>query len=80
MPLTKLLIFGNPKVGTPPMLAAPRSAIDLRLKILIREDSQGKVWLSYHSPQYLQVRHGLPQELLQSIAVVVQTLADNAAE
>jgi uncharacterized protein (DUF302 family) len=79
MPPTKLLIFGNPKAGTPLMLAAPSSAIDLPLKILIREDTQGKVWLSYNTPQYLQVRHGLSQELLQNIAVV-QTLADKAAE
>jgi uncharacterized protein (DUF302 family)/uncharacterized membrane protein YidH (DUF202 family) len=67
---TKLLIFGNPKGGTPVMLAAPSSAIDLPLKILIREDSEGKVWVSYNSPRYLQERHGLPQELLQTIAVV----------
>ena len=74
-----LLIFGKPKAGTPLMLAAPSITIDLPLKILIREDTQGKVWLSYNSPQYLQVRHGLPQELLQNIAAV-QTLADKAAE
>ena len=67
---TKLLIFGNPKAGTPLMLAAPGSAIDLPLKILIREDAQGKVWISYNSPGYLQERHGLPHDLLQNIAVV----------
>lgn len=67
---TKLLIFGNPKAGTPLMLAAPSCAIDLPLKILIWEDGGGKVWISYTSPQYLQKRHGLPQELLQNIAVV----------
>ena len=79
MPPTKLLIFGDPKAGTPLMLAAPSSAIDLPLKILIREDAQGKVWLSYNSSEYLQMRHGLPQELLQNIAVV-QSLAQKAAE
>jgi uncharacterized protein (DUF302 family) len=79
MPPTKLLIFGNPKAGTPLMLAAPSSAIDLPLKILIREDDQGKVWLSYNTPQYLQARHGLPEELLQNIAVV-QMLAEKTAE
>ncbi len=67
---TKLAIFGSPKAGTPLMLAAPSSAIDLPLKILIWEDSEGKVWLSYNSPAYLQERHGLPQELLQNIGVV----------
>src|SRR5215831_19487224 len=70
MPPTKLLIFGNPKGGTPLMLAAPSVAIDLPLKILVWQDGQGKVWLSYNSPEYLKQRHGLPQELLQNIAVV----------
>ena len=79
MPPTKLLIFGNPKAGTPLMLAAPSMAIDLPLKILVREDSQGKVWVSYNSPAYLPTRHGLPQELLQNIAVV-ETLAIKASE
>lgn len=79
MPPTKLLIFGNPKAGTPLMLAAPSSAIDLPLKILVWGDAQGKVWLSYNSPAYLQERHRLPAELLQNIAVV-ETLAAKAAE
>jgi len=70
MPPTKLVIFGSPKAGTPLMLAAPSSAIDLPLKILIWEDGEGKVWVSYNSPAYLQERHGLPQELLRNIAVV----------
>src|SRR5271168_1526828 len=61
---TKLLIFGSPKAGTPLMLAAPSIAIDLPLKILVWEDGQGKVWVSYNSPDYLRERHGLPQELL----------------
>ena len=61
------------------MLAAPSSAIDLPLKILIWEDGQGKVWVSYNAPAYLQRRHGIPEELLQNIAVV-ETLAAKAAE
>jgi uncharacterized protein (DUF302 family)/uncharacterized membrane protein YidH (DUF202 family) len=76
---TKLLIFGNPKAGTPLMLAAPSSAIDLPLKILVWEDGESKVWLSYNSPQYLQKRHGLPPELMQNVAVV-EMLAAKAAE
>jgi uncharacterized protein (DUF302 family) len=79
MPPTKLLIFGNPKGGTPLMLAAPRTAIDLPLKILVWEDAQGKVWVSYNSPAYLQERHGFPSDLLQNIAVV-EALAAKAAE
>jgi len=79
MPPTKLLIFGNPRAGTPLMLAASSIAIDLPLKILIWEGSQGKVWVSYNSPAYLQDRHSVPSELLQNIAVV-ETLAAQAAE
>ena len=79
MPPTKLLIFGSPKAGTPLMLAAPSIAIDLPLKILVWEDKQGNVWLSYNSPEYLAERHGLPQDLVQNIAVVA-TLAAKAAE
>ncbi len=74
MPLTKLLIFGSPKAGTPLMLASPSAALDLPLKILIAQDSQRKVWISYNSAEYLKERHGLPQGLLQNIEVV-QTLA-----
>jgi uncharacterized protein (DUF302 family) len=79
MPPTKLLIFGSPKAGTPLMLAAPSIAIDLPLKILVSEDAQGKVRISYNSPTYLQERHGFPPELLQNIAVV-ETLAAKAGE
>ena len=79
MPPTKLLIFGNPKAGTPVMLTAPSSAIDLPLKILIWEDAGRKVWVTYNSPVYLQERHSLPAELLQNIGVV-ETLATKAAE
>jgi uncharacterized protein (DUF302 family) len=76
---TKLLIFGNPKAGTPLMQAAPTIAIDLPLKILIWEDAQGKVWVSYNSPSYLQERHGLPEDLLRNIRIV-ETLAAEAAQ
>jgi uncharacterized protein (DUF302 family) len=79
MPPTKLLIFGNPKGGTPLMLAAPSIAIDLPLKILVWEDAQRKVWLSYNSPQYLMERHGFPEDLMKNIAVL-ETLAANAAK
>ena len=79
MPDTKLVIFGSPKAGTPLMLAAPTTAIDLPLKILIWEDGEGKVWASFNSPAYLQERHKLPQELLPAIAVV-EALAGAAAD
>jgi uncharacterized protein (DUF302 family) len=76
---TKLLIFGSPKAGTPLMLASPSIAIDLPLKILIREDNQGKTWISYNSPDYLRDRHNVPSELLQNIAVI-EALAAKAAK
>ena len=74
MPPTKVLIFGNPKGGTPLMLASPSVAIDLPLKILVAEDPAGKVSISYNAPEYLQARHHLP-----NIAVVT-ALAAKAAE
>jgi uncharacterized protein (DUF302 family) len=76
---TKLLIFGNPKAGTPLMLAAPSSAIDLPLKILVWQDAQAKVWASYNSPDYLLGRHGLAADFVKNISVV-EAFATQAAE
>ncbi len=67
---TKLLIFGSPKAGTAVMLAAPSIALDLPLKILVWEDERGRIWTSYNSAEYLQERHGVPQQLVQNLAVV----------
>src|ERR1700732_5514268 len=67
---TKLLIFGNPKAGTPLMIATPSIAIDLPLKVLVWEGADGKVWISYNAPAYLQARHGLPPDLVRNIEVV----------
>ena len=67
---TKLLIFGSPKGGTPVMLAAPSIAIDLPLKVLVWEDSRGRTWLSYNSPEYLKKRHSVPDDLVKNIAGV----------
>ena len=67
---TQLLIFGSPKGGTPLMVSAPRLAIDLPLKALAWQDEQGRVWLSYNSPEYLQERHGFPLDLLKNIAEI----------
>jgi len=76
---TKLIIFGNPKAGTPVMVAAPSTAIDLPLKVLAWEDEQGKVWASYNSADYLQQRHGFPSDLSKKLAVV-STLVQKAVE
>ena len=78
MPNTKLLIFGNPKAGTPVMLGAPSIAVDLPLKILISEDEAGRVWISSNSPQYLAERHGVPADLLKNLEVI-EGLANAAA-
>jgi len=67
---TKLLIYGNPNAGTPLMLASPSTAIDLPLKMLVWEDAEEKVWIAYNSPEYLQKRHGFPEDLLPNISVL----------
>jgi uncharacterized protein (DUF302 family) len=79
MPNTKLLIFGNPRGGTPAMLAAPTLALDLPLKILVREDAEGKVWITYNSVDYLRTRHDVPAELMANLAVI-ETLAARGSE
>jgi len=79
MPPTKLLIFGNPKAGTPLMIAAPTIAIDLPLKLLVWEDNSDTVWISFNSAEYLRDRHHLPESLVANIAVVA-ALAAKAAE
>ena len=76
---TKLVIFGNPKAGTPLMIASPSIAIDLPLKILVWEDSNGAAWISYNSPAYLQTRYNLRTELVRNIEVV-DSFAAHAAE
>ena len=66
----QMLLFGNPKAGTPLMVAAPTLAIDLPLKVLVWQDAEGTVWLTYNRPEYLQQRHGFPENLLKNIAGV----------
>lgn len=75
---TKLLIFGNPKAGTPLMQAAPTIAIDLPLKALVWQDDEGKVWLTYNDPPYLQRRHGFSEQLLANLSAVNGLLAKAA--
>jgi uncharacterized protein (DUF302 family) len=68
MPPTVLFLFGNPKAGTPVMLAYPDAAIDLPLKILISQDEEGAVWLSYNAPEYVASRHGIPENYAANLA------------
>ena len=67
---TVLLIFGNPKGGTALMVARPTAAIDLPMKALAWEDQDGKVWLTYNSPELLHERHGVPTELTSRLDAV----------
>jgi uncharacterized protein (DUF302 family) len=68
MPRMMLLVFGNPKGGTPVMVAAPSSALDLPLKVLVSEEADGKAWLSFNAPEYLASRHEIPAEFVPNIA------------
>ncbi len=67
---TQLLLFGNPKAGTPLMVAEPTIALDLPLKILAWEAADGEVWLSYNDPDYLKQRYSLCDELVKNITVI----------
>jgi len=71
---TQLLLFGDPRTGTPLMDTHPSLAMDLPLKALAWQDESGQVWLSYNSPQFLQERHGLPEGAFGA----VDTLIDKA--
>lgn len=63
----EFLLFGNPRAGTPIMSAVPLSALDLPLKAIAWQDGEGKVWLSYNEPGYIQQRYGLPDALVKNI-------------
>jgi uncharacterized protein (DUF302 family) len=67
----RMLIFGNPKAGTPLMQAVPVSGLDLPLKALVWEDAQGKTWVAYNRPEYIVARHGLPAALAANLAGVI---------
>jgi uncharacterized protein (DUF302 family) len=76
---TKLLIFGNPKAGTPLMVAAPSTALDLPLKILVAETESGKTLVFWTDPAWLEQRHGFPEELTRNLAAA-EALAKAAAD
>lgn len=78
---TEVLIFGNPKLGTPLMAAAPTTAIDLPQKALAYEEG-GKVYLAYNDPGYLQARHGIegPDEVLGKIRGALGKFTDAATK
>ena len=75
---TRQLLFGNPRAGTPLIVAAPTVALDLPLKILVWEAADGAVWVGYNTPEYLAERHGVPTDLLANVRAV-EMLASIAA-
>ena len=75
MPPATLILFGNPKAGTPLMLARPAAGIDLPLKVFISEAAPGEVTVMFHSAAYLMERHGLPAELSANIASAERLIA-----
>ncbi|QIZ78813.1 DUF302 domain-containing protein [Ferrimonas lipolytica] len=81
LPPTQIILFGNPKVGTPLMQCQRTAAIDLPQKMLIWQDEAGKVWLSYNDPQYLKARHKLQgcDEVVAKITKVLSKLSKAAA-
>jgi len=78
MPPTKLVIFGSPKAGTPLMVSAPSTALDLPLKILIAETESGRTLLFWNDPAWLEQRHGFAEQLVDNLAAV-SALAHAAA-
>ena len=70
LPPTQLLVFGNPRAGTPLMVAHPTIAIDLPMKALAWQDAAGKVWIGFNSADYMKKRHDLTDEQAKSLAVV----------
>jgi uncharacterized protein (DUF302 family) len=76
----QMLIFGNPKAGTPLMVAVPTSGLDLPLKALVWEDTAGKAWIAYNDPQYVVRRHGLAPALSANLAAVIPLIERAAKE
>jgi len=77
---TEVIVFGNPKVGTPLMQCGQSVAIDLPQKALIWEDEAGQVWLSYNDPKYLAKRHGIKEcdEVIKKIETALSNFANAA--
>jgi len=76
----QMLIFGNPKAGTPLMVESPVSGLDLPLKALVWEDAEGKSWIAYNDPQYIVRRHGLSPALAANLAATAPIVALAAGE
>jgi uncharacterized protein (DUF302 family) len=70
----QLLIFGSPKGGTPLMAQKPTAGLDLPLKALVWQDSEGKTWLGYNDPRYIVQRHSVDEALQKNLAAVIPLL------
>jgi uncharacterized protein (DUF302 family) len=76
----QMLIFGNPKAGTPLMVAVPTAGLDLPLKALVWEDTAGNTWIAYNDPQYVVRRHGLAAAFSANLAAVIPLIERAANE
>ena len=72
---TEVVLFGNPKAGTPLMQAVQTIGIDLPLKALVWQDAEGRTWLSYNDPAWLAKRHGVPAGLEPTVGAMTDALA-----
>jgi uncharacterized protein (DUF302 family) len=81
LPPTEVLMFGNPKLGTPLMQSAPAIGIDLPMKVLAWQDKAGKVWIGYTAPETLKARHGISDrdEVFEAMAAALDGLAKSAS-
>jgi uncharacterized protein (DUF302 family) len=77
---TEVLIFGNPKAGTPLMQAAQTAGIDLPLKALVWQDADGKTWLGYNDPAWIAARHGADAPTLAAMSAAMAAVARTATE
>jgi uncharacterized protein (DUF302 family) len=76
----QMLIFGNPKGGTPLMQAVPLSGLDLPMKVLVWEAPDGAVWAAYNDPKYLQQRYGLSASLVANLAALIPLIKSAVSE
>jgi uncharacterized protein (DUF302 family) len=78
---TQVLIFGNPKLGTPLMHTSQQIGLDLPLKVLAWEDAKGQTWLTYENPGMMAGRHGVkePADILKKMAGVLDAVTTEAA-
>ena len=74
MPPSTVVMFGNARAGTPVMLAVPQLGLDLPLRVLVREDDQGRVLLDYHDPEHLTAGHAVPPDLAAGLAGIVAVI------